>query len=120
MPNDALQPQANNGKINSFSQEQDKIVGEIKQEAQRYVDTAKNTLSNAKDQVLNKGQEILDDVKQKTDDARETMSDTFEKVDDYTRKNPWPVVAIAALAGATLALLFSKGVSRSCKRHRLH
>lgn len=97
----------NNNPTNPPLQKAQEVAEEMKREAGRYVDSAKDHWD-----------EFSNDLKEKGKIAREGMRKAGAYADNYVHENPWKVIGIAAGIGALAALLLSNcGSRRSCRRH---
>lgn len=70
------------------------IAKEMKQEVEKYVDTAKEYW-----------EDVSETVKEKAEVARKELLKARDQTDEYVYRNPWKAVGIAAALGALAALV---------------
>lgn len=116
---------------NSFHQREQELKGEMKNVAQNGFEAAKERVkdgaqavseafdqakdkgSEMMDRAKQKGEELLDDAKDMKDEACDDFVEVAKSVDTYAHRNPWKLVALAALSGLAAGLLCHK--SRKCR-----
>ncbi|GEM_PF-2923045 len=103
----------------SFNQKEQEIKDELRQETQRYADTAKdyvrsasNKVEEATEKAKEKGQELMERFNEKEQKAKEQMQKAAKQADEYAHQNPWSLIAGAALIGFFMGMLVKNDRNR--------
>lgn len=96
----------------SFDQKKNQIMGEMKQETQRYADTAKEYMNTAVDKVgqtvdqaKEKGMEVRQQLEEKGQQVKQQFENASQVADKYAHEKPWHLIAFAGVVGFAIGLL---------------
>jgi ElaB/YqjD/DUF883 family membrane-anchored ribosome-binding protein len=103
----------------NHSQKADQIAQDIKNETQKYADTAKSYVNTAVDKVQDvtnqaraKGQEMMGQMQEKGQEAKDQLMEAATRADTYAKSNPWPLIGLAAACGFIAGLMCQSSSSR--------
>lgn len=95
-----------NDQQNKPLQKAGEVAGEMKQEVDKYVDSAKHYWD-----------EFSTGLEEKGKIAREGLNKATKYANEYAHEHPWKLIGIAAAVGALAALAITSCGSCNCRRH---